>query len=183
MLNHKGTMKLETKRLILRQFKEEDAEEMYNNWASDSEVTKYLTWSAHNSVEVSKKVIEMWLDEYNNDTSYNWAIELKETGSIIGSIGLLNVNDEKESCEAGYCIGKEYWNKGVLTEALSSVIGFGFNDVGFQRIAACHHVNNPASGRVMEKCGMEYEGTLRKISRDNNGNLVDCKYYSILNSI
>lgn len=180
MLDHKGTKKIETERLILKKFKGEDDEDMYNNWASDSEVTKYLTWPAHNSVEISRKMIKMWIDGYRNVGYYQWAIVLKEVGSVIGSISLMGINNENENCEIGYCIGKAFWNKGIITEALSVIIDLAFNEIGFQRIAGCHHVNNQASGRVMEKCDLKYEGTLRKIGRDSSGNLVDCKYYSIL---
>ncbi|WBW97334.1 GNAT family N-acetyltransferase [Oceanirhabdus sp. W0125-5] len=180
MLNHVGTQRIETERLILRRFKEEDAHDMYNNWASDTEVTRYLSWPAHSSVEVTKKIIEMWLNSYNNQEHYQWAIELKENGEVIGTISLIEINNKDENCEVGYCIGKEFWNKGILTEALSEMIKFAFSEIGFQRIAARHNLDNPASGRVMEKCNLSYEGTLRKIARDNCGNLVDCKYYSIL---
>lgn len=180
MLDHRGTKKIETKRLILRRFKIEDVEDMYNNWASDSEVTKYLTWPSHKSINVSKSVIEMWIEDYTNIESYQWAIELKESGSVVGSISLMGINNGNENCEVGYCIGKEFWNKGIMTEAFSAIIEFGFNEIGFQRIGACHHVNNTASGCVMKKCNLKYEGILRKIGRDSSGNLVDCKYYSIL---
>ena len=180
MLNHKGTKELETERLILRKFKVEDASDMYNNWASNSEVTKYLSWGAHSSVETSKKLIGIWIDSYNNMEHYQWVIELKETGDAIGTISILEINNSDENCEVGYCIGKAFWNKGIMTEALSKVIKFSFSEIGFQRIAARFDVHNLASGRVMEKCNLMYEGTLRKIARDNSGNLVDCKYYSIL---
>ncbi|WP_027626347.1 GNAT family N-acetyltransferase [Clostridium lundense] len=180
MLNHKGTTSLETGRLILRQFSEKDATEMYNNWASDTEVTKYLTWPTHSSVEVTSKVIGMWVDNYKNMECYQWAIELKENGQVIGSISLMNIDNHVENCEIGYCIGKAFWNKGIVTEAFSSIIDFAFNQVGFQRITGRHHVGNPASGKVMEKCGLKYEGLLRKISKNSSGILVDCKYYSIL---
>ena len=180
MLNHKGTKKIETERLILREFKEEDASDMYNNWASDSDVTKYLSWSAHSSVEISKQLIGMWIDSYNNMEHYQWAIELKETGEVIGNINLLEINNKDENCEVGYCLGKAFWNKGIMSEALAKVIKFGFSEIGFQRIAARFDVYNLASGRVMEKCNLMYEGTLRKIARHNKGTLIDCKYYSIL---
>lgn len=180
MLNHKGTKKLETDRLILREYREEDATDMYNNWASDLEVTKYLTWSAHNCVEISKQIIAMWIGSYNNMEHYQWAIELKENGEVIGNIGVTAIDNNNENCEVGYCIGKAFWNKGIVTEAFSKIIKFGFNEIGFNRIAARHDVDNQASGRVMEKCDLKYEGTLRKIDRDNSGNLIDCKYYSIL---
>lgn len=180
MLKHLGTQKLETERLILRKFKEEDAIDMFNNWASDSEVTKYLTWCAHSSVEVSKQVTGLWIASYSNTEHYQWAIELKEIGEVIGSIGLVDINNNDENCEIGYCMGKAFWNKGIMTEAFSEVINFLFNEIGFQRIEARHDVDNPASGHVMEKCNLKYEGTLRKTCRNNSGNLVDCKYYSIL---
>lgn len=180
MLNHSGTKKIETERLILRRFKLEDAKDMYNNWASDPEVTKYLTWPSHNSIDVSESVIEMWIEDYKNIESYRWAIELKEFGIVIGSISLIGINNNNENCVTGYCIGKKFWNKGIMTEAFSAIIEFAFNEIGFQRIGECHYVNNTASGCVMKKCNLKYEGTLRKINRDSGGNLVDCKYYSIL---
>lgn len=180
MIYHKGTKQIETERLILKEFKEEDATSMYNNWASDSEVTKYLTWSVHDSVETSKKLIGMWIESYGDEEHYQWAIELKENGQVIGNIGLTAIDNDNENCEVGYCIGKNFWNKGIVTEAFSKVIEFAFNEIGFQRIGARYDVSSRASGRVMEKCGLKYEGTLRKIDRDNSGNLIDCSYYSIL---
>ncbi|MBU5484991.1 GNAT family N-acetyltransferase [Clostridium sp. MSJ-11] len=180
MLNHLGTKVLETERLILRPFRKEDARDAYDNWTSDSDVTKYLTWTIHEDIEVTKKVLEIWIDEYIAYENYNWGIELKERGSIIGSICLMNINNYKENCEIGYCISKDYWNRGITTEAFSRVIKFAFEEVGFERITGRHHINNLASGKVMEKCGLKYEGTLRKITKNNTGLLVDCKYYSIL---
>ncbi|ABK62230.1 MULTISPECIES: GNAT family N-acetyltransferase [Clostridium] len=180
MINNKGTIILETERLILRKFEEDDAMDMYENWASDTEVTKYLTWETHRNVEDSKEIINLWIKDYHNKEVYQWAIQLKDSNEIIGSISLLNVDDHNENCELGYCIGRLFWNKGLVTEAALAVIEFAFNDVGFKRIAARHDIDNPASGRVMEKCGLKYEGTLRKILKNNKGQLVDCKYYSII---
>lgn len=122
----------------------------------------------------------MWITEYDNNENYNWAIELKEKGCIIGSLALMNIDNHNENCEIGYSIGKEWWNKGIMTEAFSEVIKFAFKEVGFERITGRHHVDNIASGSVMKKCGLIYEGTLRNIHKINTGVLVDCKYYSIL---
>ena len=180
MLKHIGTQKLETERLILRKFKEEDAVDMFNNWASDSEVTKYLTWPAHSSIEVSKQITKLWIADYSNIECYQWAIELKDIGEVIGRIGLVDIDNNNENCEIGYCMGKAFWGKGIMTEAFSELINFLFKEIGFQRITARHDVDNPASGQVMEKCGLKYEGTLRKILKNNKGILVNCKYYSIL---
>lgn len=86
MLHHIGTKTIETERLILRRFKEEDAKDMFNNWASDDEVTKYLSWPTHSDIGVSKKLLEMWIDKYSSEENYNWAIEVKENKNVVGSI-------------------------------------------------------------------------------------------------
>ena len=155
MLKHTGTKIIETQRLLLRQFKEEDAADMFNNWASDAEVTRYLTWTTHSSIEVSKKVLEMWIDEYSSQENYNWAIEMKENRNVVGSIGLMNIDNNIGNAEIGYCISRAFWNKGITTEAFSAVIEFAFKQVGFERITGRHQVDNVASGRVMEKCGLQ----------------------------
>lgn len=77
-MNHKGTILLKTDRLILRKFVMEDADIMYKNWASEDEVTKFLTWPTHSDVEVTKAVLRSWIENYNKADFYNWAIELKE---------------------------------------------------------------------------------------------------------
>lgn len=180
MLNHCGTKVLETERLVLRPFEITDAADMFYNWASDDEVTQYLTWPTHKELKITEGIVSIWIDRYKNTDHYHWAISLKETGKVIGSISFANIDTSLESCEAGYCIGKAWWNKGLMTEAFQAVINLGFNEIGFERIAARHEVANTASGCVMQKCGLQYEGTLRKILKNNRGKLVDCKYYSIL---
>lgn len=180
MIIHKGTQKIETERLILRPFKEEDGIDLYENVTSDEEVAKYMRWKAHSDIRGTQKIVEMWVAGYSNIENYNWALEFKQTGYVIGYISLLNVDNYNENCEIGYCIGKLWWNKGIVTEAFSEVIKFAFKEIGFERITGRHLVENKASGRVMEKCGLVYEGTLRKIFKTNTGSLADCMYYSIL---
>ena len=180
MLNHMGTKTIETQNLILRRFKMEDAQDMYNNWASDNEVTKYLSWPTHASIEISKLVLGGWIEQYNDLQKYEWAIQLKEKGSVIGSIGLLNIDNHNENCEIGYCISRQHWGKGITTEAAKAVLKFGIKEVGFERITGRHDCENTASGRVMQKCGLKFEGVLRKINKNNKSELVDCTYYSIL---
>ena len=181
MLSHKGTQIIETSRLILRRACREDAEPMYRNWASDPEVTKYLTWPAHSSTAVSEMVIESWLQEYEKDSYYQWMIELKELGAPIGSISVVRQNDRVEEAEIGYCIGTCWWHRGITTEALSAVIEYLFEEVGMNRVAARHDPNNPHSGGVMRKCGMKYEGTMRESDRNNQG-ICDAVRYAILRS-
>ena len=180
MIQHKGTKKLETERLILRKFEAEDAFDMYKNWASDSEVTKYLSWQAHNDIKMTKQLIGFWINNYKNNNEYQWAIQYKETSEVVGNINLLEVYDKDENCEVGYCLGRKYWSKGIVSEALFKVLEYGFEEVGFQRIAAHVEAENLASWKVMEKCNMVYEGTFRNFVKNNNGSFSDCRYYSIL---
>ena len=181
MLTHKGTQTIETSRLILRRAIREDAEPMFRNWASDPEVTKFLTWPAHSNIAVSEMVIGSWLQEYEKDSYYQWMIVLKELGEPIGSISVVRQNDRVEEAEIGYCIGSRWWHRGIVSEALTAVMRYLFEEVGMNRVAARHDPNNPNSGRVMRKCGMIYEGTARSADRNNQG-VCDAAHYAILRS-
>ena len=181
MLTHKGTQTIETPRLILRRAIREDAEPMFRNWSSDPKVTKYLTWPAHSNIAVSEMVIGSWLQEYEKDSYYQWMIVLKELGEPIGSICVVRQNDLVEEAEIGYCIGSRWWHRGIVSEALTAVMRYLFEEVGMNRVAARHDPNNPNSGRVMRKCGMIYEGTARSADRNNQG-VCDAAHYAILRS-
>ena len=181
MLTHKGTQTIETSRLILRRAIREDAEPMFRNWASDPEVTKYLTWPTHSNTTASEMVIGSWLQEYERDNYYQWMIVLKEIGEPIGSISVVRQNDHVQEAEIGYCIGSRWWHQGIMTEALAAVIEYLFTEVGMNRVAARHDPNNPHSGGVMRKCGMKYEGTHRACDRNNQG-ICDAAQYAIMRS-
>ena len=179
-MRHCGTKRLETERLILRRFTPDDAEAMYRNWASDGEVTRFLTWPTHKSVEASRGVLEEWAKAYSDDGYYQWAIVLKENGDDpIGSISAVRHDDRTEKAEIGYCIGRPWWHRGITSEALDAVIDFMFEQVGAIRVEAKHDPDNPRSGMVMKKCGMKYEGTLRSADRNNQG-VCDVCIYSVL---
>lgn len=178
-LNHQGTIKIETDRLILRRFKIEDADVMYRNWASDDEVTKYLTWPTHANVNVTRMVLEDWIQKYNNPDFYNWAIELKQIGELIGNLSVVKHEEKTGSATIGWCMGKRWWGQRIMPEAARAVLQFLFEEVGFNRIAAKHDKENAKSGRVMQKIGMIREGTLRASGKNNQG-IVDEVYYSIL---
>ena len=158
-MNHIGTIRLETDRLILRRFTMDDAEGMLNNWASDDEVTKYLTWPTHQNIETTMAYIDYCMQEYAKSAFYQWIIEIKETQELIGNISVVKVIDETDSLELGWVIGRKYWGKGYTAEAARVII----------------------EGRVMQKIGMKYEGTLRQSNRNNQG-IVDSARYSILRS-
>lgn len=178
-MKHLGTKTIETERLILRRFTLEDAEAMFRNWASDAEVTKFLTWPAHADVGVSEMVLRDWISHYSEENFYQWAIVLKDLGEPIGSIAAVQVNDTAQWVEIGYCIGKTWWRKGIVSEALKALIAFFFDRVGMGRIQAAHDPRNGNSGAVMRKCGMVCEGTLRRAARNNQG-ICDICLYSIL---
>ena len=179
-MNHLGTKRIETDRLVLRRFTLEDARPMFENWASDPEVTKYLTWPTHDKVEVSAWVLEDWISHYGEAYYYQWAIVPKDNADKpIGSISVVRQNNKVESVEIGYCIGKAWWHNGIMTEALKAVMAYLFEEVGANRISAVHDPNNPHSGGVMRKCGMTYEGTTR-CSGWNNQGICDESIYAIL---
>jgi len=181
-MKHCGTQRLETDRLILRRYVKEDAAAMYKNWASDKEVTKYLTWPPHSSLEVSQRVIEDWMGQYSNENYYHWAIVWKDGGDEpIGDIAVVEMKEYISMVHIGYCIGRAWWKKGITSEALKAVMDFLFDVVGVNRIEARHDPRNPNSGRVMKKCGMKYEGTLRSFDWNNQG-ICDACYYALLKS-
>ena len=179
MITHKGTQELSTTRLILRRFTMDDAQAMYANWASDPEVTKFLTWPAHSSVEVTGTVLQSWVGGYAKEDFYQWAIVLKELGEPIGSITVGNHDDNVGKAHIGYCMGRAWWHQGIMSEALRAVIDFLFDEVGMQRVEARHDPKNPHSGGVMQKCGMQFEGTMRRADHSNQG-LCDASWYAIL---
>lgn len=152
---------------------------MYKNWASDGEVTRFLTWQAYSGVETAKAVLSDWTADYDKADNYNWAIELKEIGEVIGSITVVHITGNTGSAELGYCIGRSWWGSGIMPEAAKAVVRYLFGEVGFARISATHAKDNPKSGRVMQKIGMTYEGTLRRAGSCNQG-VVDLVCYSIL---
>ena len=178
-MHHMGTRRLETERLVLRPFCGEDAEAMFRNWASDPEVTRFLTWPTHGSVDVSRTIAAMWERESTKPEVYQWAIVPRSLGEPIGSLSVVRMDESAASMEVGYCIGRAWWGMGYTAEAVRAVIDYLIRVVGANRVAACHDVNNPRSGRVMAKAGMKREGTLRAAQRNNQG-IVDVTYYSVL---
>ena len=180
MLTHKGTKLLENHRLILRQVTHLDAEPMLRNWASDPEVTRFLTWPPHSCIEVTQSVIRSWIKSYEQNDYYQWTIVLKDLGEEpIGSISVVSHNDLVQKAEIGYCIGRKWWHQGIMTEALNEVIRYLFMEVGMKRIEAKHDTRNPHSGAVMRKCGMRFEGTTLGSDRNNLG-ICDMDHYALL---
>ena len=168
--------------MILRRYVNADAAAMYKNWASDQEVTRFLTWPTHPNQEVSGRVIEDWVNQYSDDSYYHWAITLKDNGEEpIGDIAVVSLKENVSMAHVGYCIGRNWWHQGITSEALKAVMEFLFDVVDVNRIEARHDPRNPNSGKVMEKCGMKYEGTLHSSDWNNQG-ICDACYYALLKS-
>ena len=143
---------LETKRLILRPWRESDAATLFK-YASDPDVGPRAGWPPHQSVEESLELIKTVFSGEGM-----WAVELKETSEAIGCVGYLpaaasNLDIDEDQCEVGYWIAKPYWDKGICTEAMRAVVDYCFNVKGFEVLWGDYFPENPASGRVMEKCG------------------------------
>ena len=180
-MEHQGTKEIETERLILRQFIKSDAEAMFKNWESDPRVTEFLRWPTAKDVSEAEQVLDEWIRGYDDPDFYQWAIVLKEIGEPIGSISVVGKNEKLDIVHIGYCIGSKWWHKGFTSEAFKAIIPFFFKEVGVNRIESQHDPNNPNSGKVMQKCGLKYEGTLRQADWSNKG-VVDACMYSLLKS-
>lgn len=180
MLNHKGTTTLTTERLILRRFKQEDAEDVFQNWTKDPAVTKFLSWMSHESIDTTRQMVGEWIKQYEDSNKYNWCITLGDEGKAIGHITVTQLNEKNQRCDIGYVLGSAYWGKGIMTEALQAVTEFLFNQVDMNRIQAMHDTKNPASGKVMQKVGMSYEGTMMQYRKRKDGTYGDVNIYAIL---
>ena len=181
-MNTTGTKTIETERLILRRYHVEDAEDMFNNWTSDPEVTKFLSWPTHTSVDFTRSLLTKWVSFYEDGKTYNWGITVKGDDRVIGNIAVVERDERTCSYEVGYCLGKAYWGQGYMPEALRAVIDYLFEgESDLMRIYATHDLRNPKSGRVMQKAGMHFDGILRG-SKKNIRGIHDTAYYSVLRS-
>lgn len=165
---------LETERLILRKITSGDAEDMHI-YASDPEVTQSVTWRTHHSLSETKEFINTFLPTYDAP----WGIEYKADGTFIGTVHFVWWDPSNQTAEIGYVLAKEYWRKGLVTEAARAVLTFGFDHLNLVRIQARCFLDNRGSEQVMKKLGMTYEGIHRKVMKVK-GEHKDLKIYAIL---
>ncbi|MBQ2767814.1 MAG: GNAT family N-acetyltransferase [Clostridia bacterium] len=178
-MEHKGTVRIETRRLLLRRFTIDDAEAAFRNWESDTKVTEFLRWRAYTELDGVRETLQSWIDHYADPSFYQWAIVPKVLGEPIGTISVVGKNERTDTVHIGYCIGSTWWRQGYTAEAFAAIIPFLFCEVKAQRIESQHDPDNPASGAVMRKCGLTYEGTLRRADWNNRG-IVDACMYALL---
>lgn len=169
---------LETSRLVLRPLKMKDAKDIFA-YASDPDVARYVLWEPHKTVADTRNYIRYIRALYHRGLPASWAVTLRESGQVIGTIGFMWYSDANSAAEIGYSFSKAHWNMGYATEALRAVIDSVFRTLPVNRLEAQHDVRNPASGRVMEKCGMRKEGVLRQRIK-NKGEFVDVALWSFL---
>jgi ribosomal-protein-alanine N-acetyltransferase len=170
---------LETERLLLRKMRLDDAEAMFA-YASDPEVTRYVPWDTHRSMEDSESFLGFATEGYERGDFGGWGVVLKDDGVFIGTCGIdVGYAPEHARAELGYVLSREHWGKGLMPEAVRAVIRFSFGRMGLNRVEARCIAENTASARVMEKAGMTYEGTLRE-REFIKGAYRDMKLYSIL---
>lgn len=175
---------INSKRLTIRKFTLKDAETMFNNWASDNEVVRFLSWPVHQNVEVTKMVLNSWIKGYA-ENEYNWslAISLKDSGEVVGSISTYNYTPKAAgSIEIGYCLSRKCWGNGYMPEAVNALTEFLMKEQNINRVEIRCDSENIPSAKVAEKCGYTYEGTLRQAGSNNTNKICDTKVYSKLRS-
>ena len=164
---------IETERLVLRKFKEDDVLLMFTNWASDPEVTKYLTWDAHPNIEMTRMIMNRWMKDYANEDGMRYCITIKGSDEPLGSIDVVNV--ENGVPEVGYCMAKKCWGKGIMTEACKAFVQALFEN-GYTKVCICAFVDNIASNRVIQKVGGKF---IKEFKTTVKNKEVLCNYYLI----
>ncbi len=163
---------VETERLILRPIQLDDDKDMYE-YCSDDDVIKYLWFEKHDSVEFSRYVIEkLFLNRVDVGIPEAYAIVVKETNKMIGTIDVNQVHFNEVGV-IGYVIHKDYWGKGIVSEALETLIPILFYHCGFYRLEINHCADNVGSARVIEKAGFIQEGRFRRRKRERDGHRAD----------
>lgn len=182
-MNHIGTREIVTERLVLRPIILSDAEELYR-LVTDKDVMKYLAGiPPYTGVQMAVDYISGKLTEKYKDISfYDWGICEKSSGKLIGRIAVYKQDDEKRMADLVWYISPDVRGKGYMPEAGKAVVGC-LQEIGFERIEAFANVDNLSSQKVMEKIGMQYEGTLKKYDLRRDGTLYDAKMYAITERI
>lgn len=163
-------MTLTTERLTLRPFREDDVEALYA-YSKDEAVGRDAGWKPHESLMESSDILHLvFLDQPTV-----WAVERQSDRCLMGSVGLITDSARQygSARSLGYALGVDYWGRGYMTEAVRAVVRFGFGYMGLDLISATCYPDNPASRRVLEKCGFAYEGTLHRADLLYNGEIKD----------
>ncbi|MBM7568828.1 GNAT family N-acetyltransferase [Paenibacillus sacheonensis] len=173
-----GNPVLETDRVRLRKITSADVPAIYK-YCSDNEVARYTSWHAHITQADTEGFVHHILQLYADQRLAPWGIEDKETGTIIGTVGFVYVDPKHARAEVAYALSRHDWNKGIMSEVVARVLAYAFDVLRLVRVEARCLVPNTGSARVMEKCGMAFEGILRKHLLVK-GKFEDLKTYAIV---
>ena len=180
MLTKTFTTEVNTERLQMRRFLLSDVDSAYRNWASDPDVQLNYGEPVYETREKVSELLDQYIGKYNDPYYYRWAIIEKSSGECIGQIAYFLVDPDNEFAEIEYCIGTSYQGKGYATEACKAVIRYGFDHIGLHKVQICCRTTNQKSRKVIEKCGLTYEGTLRDYFKMGENRFEGRMYYSIL---
>ena len=180
MMPERPPEKIETNRLLLRKPMMEDASPIFQLYAQDREVTRYLTFKPHSSIQATKDFLERCLHNWKNEKSFPWTIVRMKDNQLVGMVEIVNI--DQTGVQIGYVLAKPYWGNGYMTEVLRKIIDWGLKQKDIYRVWAICDFDNIASTRVMEKAGMQREGILRRwVILPNLGDEPrDCYCYSIV---
>ena len=178
-LNPCNTEEIETDRLLLRRFAYEDAKSMLSNWAGDDCIQHMYGEPSYKTIDAVRNLLDKYIEGYNDDYYFRWAVIEKESGECIGQIAYFLVDGNNHFGEIEYCIGTAFQGRGYASEATRAVIDYGFDKIGFHKVQICVRPSNIPSRRVIEKCGFIYEGTLRDYFYID-GKYEDRMYFSII---
>ena len=181
MLTHIGTDTIETERLILRKFKISDDEAMLKYWIADEKIQSLYSEPVYTTKAEVDELLEKYINSYQKNDYYRWAIIEKNSGECIGQIAYFLVDSKNNFAEIEYCIGSDFQCKGYATEATKAVIQYGLDKINLHKVQICTKTINKPSKRVIEKCGFTYEGTLRDYFY-MDGEYVGRLYFSMLKS-
>lgn len=176
-MQHTGSVALRTARLLLRPYADGDAAALYRNLLSDRAVMAHVNWPAARTPAGAETLLAAWLRVAGNERVYRWAVCAGD--EVAGDIAVTQWNARDARCELGFCLCRRLWGQGLMAEALCAVTGHLFAIVGFHRIGLRHDADNPASGRVMQKAGYLYEGTLRGAMLRDDGTYADVVLYGV----
>ncbi|MGX7075191.1 GNAT family N-acetyltransferase [Globicatella sanguinis] len=169
---------LETKRLRLRKLTEDDAPKIFNGWANDPEVTKYLTWEPHETIATTQAILTNWLVAYQDEQTVRYGIESKATDELMGMIDIVKFWDG--SPVVGYVLGKQYWSQGYMTEAFAAVVAYLF-ELGYPKIFIEAEDVNIGSNSVIKKNAFEFIRQEERPRSETEARLVKINIYQKLN--
>lgn len=171
---------IETERLVLRKLERGDAADLFE-YASDPAVPRFMPWEAHNTIEETNEFITFILEAYEKQQKLTWAIELKTTGKMIGTIDFIKWLPKHGRAEIAYALSRKYWGKAYMPEAAKALVAFGFNNMELNKVEASILLENSQSRSVLEKIGMSFEGVARQHFKLKD-EFVDLAMYSLLKS-